>query len=95
MATYQEIKDLLESKLAVDQAEHNTILQKIAEIKEDTIDIKTHAKETNGNVARNLERIHSLEVEQNLDNKFRKSIRWIGGSLTILLLANMILKFIL
>ena len=48
MATFEEIKQLLEAK-------HEILLVRIAELKEDTQEIKTHAKETNGNVAKNLE----------------------------------------
>ena len=86
--TYDEIKDLLEAK-------HEVLLQKIAEVKEDTMETKIHAKETNGNVAANLERIHRLEVEQNEDNKFRKGFYWVFGSVATLLIVDIMLKFIL
>jgi len=65
MATYEMIKELLDANLKVltTQIENNRDIMsiKFAELKEDTEEIKQHAKETNGNVASNLDKIRKLE----------------------------------
>ncbi len=83
MSTYDRIELLLNSK-------HEILLLKIAEVKEDTAETKIHAKETNGHVATNLERIHRLEVEQNEDNKFRKRSYYMYGTIFLLVIAQLI-----
>ena len=87
MATYEEIKTLLDVKLEV-------ITVKLTELKQDTEEIKVHAKETNGGVASNLERIHNLEVEQNEDNKFRKRTWYFYSAFALLILGEILAKII-
>ena len=65
MSTYDRVEKLLEAK-------HEILTVKLAELKKDTEEIKEHAKETNGNVARNVEKIHQLDINASQNTAFRK-----------------------
>jgi len=88
MSTYDRIELLLNTK-------HEILTVKLAELKEDTEEIKMHAKETNGHVAHNLERIHDLEVDQNEDNKFRKRSWYFVGAVALLIAGEIVAKIII
>ena len=88
MTTYDRVEQLLNTK-------HEILTVKLAELKEDTEEIKIHAKETNGHVAANLERIHELEIDQREDNKFKKRSWWIVGSVILLVITEVVSKIIL
>ena len=99
MDTYQKIKEVLDASMAIltTNIETNREIMnvKLAELKKDTEEIKCHAKETNGRVAENLDRIHVLEVEQNADTRFRKRSWWVVGTIVTLLIVEVISKFVL
>ena len=79
MTTYDKIKELLDVNMAMltVQIEMNRELVKVklAELKEDTQEIKAHAKETNGYVNANLEKIRKLEEFDNRSKRIWKT-RW-------------------
>jgi len=74
--TTSEFKDLLEvnTKILTTQIEMSRELFsiKLAELKEDTQEIKEHAKETNGRVSKNNESIVILQEKQHQESKRRK-----------------------
>jgi len=85
MSTYDRIEQLLEAK-------HEILTIKLAELKEDTEEIKVHAKETNGNVFKNVEKIHRLEIEQRENTSFRKRSWYFIGTLALFIVWEVISK---
>ena len=89
MSTYEKIKELLVAKMDVlfekIEANKQISMVKIRELKADTEEIKNHAKETNGNVNRNVEKIH-----QNEDNKFRKRSWYFIVAVTLIIVTNVL-----
>ena len=73
-----EIKELLDAntKILATQIDMNREIFtiKLGELKEDTQEIKTHAKETNGNVKKNTDSILILEEKQCQDSKRRRKM---------------------
>ena len=54
------------------------------------METKIHAKETNGNVAKNLERIHGLEIDQSEDNRYKKRSRYFVSAVFLFMLFEVI-----
>ena len=99
MSTYEKIKEVLDANLAtittLIDANRRISIIKFKELKEDTEEIKQHAKETNGNVARNVERIHILDIDQSADNRFRKRSWFFVASVLILIVADIVTKILI
>ena len=99
MTTYEKIKEVLDANLAtittLIDANKNISIIKFKELKEDTEEIKQHAKETNGNVSRNIERIHRLDIDQSADNRFRKRSWFFVASVLILIVADIVTKVLI
>ncbi len=84
--TYEKIKELLNAKLetlsAQLDANRRISILKFKELKEDTEELKRHAKETNGHLQKNRQSIIILEEQQCQNVKRRK--RTLGISFTAL-----------
>jgi len=96
MTIYEKIKEVLDANMLVltSQIELNReiVSIKLAELKEDTEEIKVHAKETNGNVFKNVEKIHRLEIEQKENTSFRKRSWFFIGTLTLFIVWEVVSK---
>ncbi len=96
ITTYEKIKELLVAKMDVlfekIEANKQISMVKFRELKADTEEIKNHAKETNGNVYRNVEKIHQLEIDQNEDNKFRKRSWYFIVAVALIIVTNVLTK---
>ena len=78
MTAVEQIKEVLDANLKVISAQieikHSVLSIKLAELKEDTEEIKKHAKETNGRVQSNKHSIIVLEEKQIQETRRLKQI---------------------
>lgn len=78
IVTYQEIKDLLDINMQMlstkIDANRDLMSMGMKELKDDTEEIKVHAKETNGQVKRNKDSIIVIEEQQKHEARRRKHV---------------------
>jgi len=84
MSTYEKIKELLEANLDTITTKidlhRELVTLKLEELKKDTEEIKNHARETNGYVADNRERVRELEELAKRGQRIWKAKWWIAST---------------